>query len=110
MSKAGKGRDEPDFRPVSDMTLADMNRANADAHAPVKDCGDSADCALDAEREPDQSDIEAAQRGNRMNSLGLLDLQDLVNEHQGKNVFASKAIAIAAKQMIAAKKRAGAQP
>ena len=60
------------------------------------------------DREPDQSDIEAAQRGNNMVGMSVADLNDLVRLMEGKPTFAAKVTVIAAKQMIAAKKRMGA--
>lgn len=61
------------------------------------------------ERAIEQGDVVAAQRGLNMVGMSLLDLKDLVREHEGKNVFASKVIVVAAKQMIAAKSRMGAR-
>ena len=62
----------------------------------------------DDEREPDQSDVESAQRGNNMVGMSIPDLKDLISSMEGKSTFASKAILTGAKQMLAAKRRMGA--
>ncbi len=61
------------------------------------------------ERQIEQGDIVAAQRGLNMVAMSLADLRDLVSEHQGKAAFASRVIVLGAKQMIAAKTRSGAR-
>ena len=61
------------------------------------------------DREPDQKDIEAAQRGNNMLGMSLADLGDLVRLMEGKQTFAANVTVVAAKQMIASKKRMGAK-
>jgi hypothetical protein len=63
----------------------------------------------DAEREPDQSDLNAAARGLNMLRMGPSELEDLIKETAGKTMFASKAVHLAAKQMLAAKRRMGAR-
>lgn len=60
-------------------------------------------------RKPTQSDIETAQRGLRMVGMSVADLRELANDHENKEMFASKVIALGARQMIAAKRRAGAR-
>lgn len=71
--------------------------------------GKVGDRARDAEREPDQSDLNAAARGLNMLGMSPLDLEDLIKETAGKTMFASKATHLAAKQMLAAKRRMGAR-
>jgi hypothetical protein len=61
------------------------------------------------DNEPNQSDIEAAQRGNNMVGMSLVDLDDLIRLMEGKSDFAARVTVAAAKQMIAAKKRMGAK-
>lgn len=62
------------------------------------------------DREPDQSDLNAAARGLNMLGMSPLDLADLMREYEGKqHVFASKAIYLAARQMRAQKIRQGAR-
>jgi hypothetical protein len=63
----------------------------------------------DADRAPTQGDIESAQRGLRMTSLSVGELDDLIRDHADKDMFASRVIAIAARQMKSAKKRMGAR-
>jgi hypothetical protein len=64
---------------------------------------------VDADRDPNQSDLDAAARGLRMTSMSPNELDDLAKEHAGKEMFASKVIVLAAKQMAAAKRRMGAR-
>ena len=61
------------------------------------------------DREPDQSDINAAASGLRMTGKSVSELEDIMRQHEGKEMFASKAIYLAAKQMKAAKLRMGAR-
>ena len=65
--------------------------------------------ARDADREPNQGDLDAAARGLRMTGMSPSELDDLAREHEGKPLFASKVIYLAAKQMAAAKRRMGAR-
>lgn len=62
----------------------------------------------DAERAPSQDDLNSAARGLQMTSKSPDELRELIAQHQGKDMFASKVICAAAKQMLAAKKRMGA--
>ena len=61
-----------------------------------------------ADREPGQSDIEASQRGNRMVSMSIPELKELIALMIGKQEFAAKATRIGAEQTLAAKRRMGA--
>jgi len=50
----------------------------------------------------------ATQRGNKMLSMSVRELEDMIREFEGKGTFAAKAIVAGAKQMRAAKVRMGA--
>lgn len=60
-------------------------------------------------RIPMPADIKAAQRGMNMLSMSIADLQNEVDLHTGKTAFASLVIRMAALQMIAIKRRNGAE-
>ena len=59
------------------------------------------------EREPDQSDMNAAAKGLRMLGMEAFELQELIDRYKTSTQFAGKAIHLAAKQMLASKKRVG---
>lgn len=61
------------------------------------------------DRTPAPSDIHAAQRGLNMLGMPLAELRELLAQHSGKPAFASRVIAMGAMQMIAVKKRNGAE-
>lgn len=61
------------------------------------------------DREPNQSDLNSAARGLNMNGKSLSELDEIIKQHEGKSMFASKVIYLAAKQMRAAKARMGAK-
>lgn len=61
------------------------------------------------DRDPDQSDLNSAARGLGMLGKSIAELEDIVRVHEGNSMFASRVIMMAAKQMIAAKKRMGAR-
>jgi hypothetical protein len=54
-----------------------------------------------------QADIDAASRGLGMAARTVADLHVLAERHNLNELFASRCIAAAAEQMIAAKSRAG---
>lgn len=60
-------------------------------------------------RIPMPDDIKAAQRGLNMISMTIAELQEEIALHDKKLAFASLAIVLAAKQMIAVKRRNGAE-
>ena len=59
------------------------------------------------DRDPNQSDLDAAARGLRMTGMSPSELDDLSKEHENKPLFASRVIFLAARQMAAAKRRMG---
>lgn len=65
--------------------------------------------AFDAEPQITQSDLNAAARGLNMLGMSPMDLEDLIKEFSGKPAFASKVVVMAAKQMLASKRRMGAR-
>ena len=55
------------------------------------------------------ADIKAAQRGLMMLSMSVSDLEQLIDEMRGKETFSARVITLGARQMLAAKRRAGAK-
>jgi len=88
-------------RPVCPgMSLADIQAKNLIVHIwPT----------YDADRAITQSDIDSAARGLAMAGKSISELDDLIRQHTGKGMFASKVIVAAATQMKAAKQRMGAR-
>lgn len=60
-------------------------------------------------RIPMPADIKAAQRGLDMLGMSIADLEDEINFHRDNVNFASRVIVLAAKQMLAVKRRNGAE-
>lgn len=62
---------------------------------------------MPTQREITNADLWAAIRGVGMMSMSIEDVRDLATAHSGKDAFASRVIASAARQVLAIRKREG---